>query len=90
MSVSLIVYLLRKPAAVVEAARAHGTGGIDLDALRPPSGSWPTNVVLAHRPDCTRAACAARCPVRSAEDVLGENVRSVSVVREPPAEESPW
>jgi len=88
--VSFIVYLLRKPAPVVEAARRYETGGIDLDATRPPSGTWPTNVMLAHLASCTRAACAPGCPVRAAEDALGDNVRSVSVVREPIDEESPW
>lgn len=87
---SFVVYLLRKPAPVVEAARLHGTGGIDLDALRPPSGTWPTNVVLVHLPGCTRGGCATGCPVRAAQDVLGDNVRSVSVARDLPDEESPW
>lgn len=87
---SQIVYLLRKPAPVVEAARLHGTGGIDLEELRPPSGTWPTNVVVAHADGCSAGSCAAGCPVRALAESLGDNVRSLTAVADPAPEESPW
>ena len=87
---SQIIYLLRKPAPVVEAARLHGTGGLDLEELRPPSGNWPTNVVMAHADECTAGSCAPRCPVRLLGDSLGDNVKSLTVVADPPQDESPW
>lgn len=89
---SQIVYILRKPApeGIVRAASTEGTGGFDLDALRPPSGNWPTNMLIEHHGECTDVRCVKTCPLQEAENKLGSNVASFSVINPPEQEVSPW
>lgn len=83
-------YLLRKPGPVGRSASLYGSGGMWLDPLRPPSGRWPTNLILTHLPECTERECERGCAVAGVESQLGENVDSLSRVGTPLREESPW
>lgn len=86
----VLVYLLRKSGPVGRSASLHGSGGMWLDPIRPPSGKWPTNLILTHLPECTEVKCEVGCGVRGAERQLGENVDSLTRIGTPPREESPW
>lgn len=88
-----IVYILRKPpqGSTTRALLDHGTGGLNVGALRLEGGSWPPNVVLEHLPSCTEDGCEAGCPVRSLAEQAGRAAPGrFHVVGTPVPEKPPW
>jgi len=64
-----LITVARKPFKGTIAANVleYGTGGINIDGCRVPSGRWPANLILQHLPECRNVVekwnCTDGCPV---------------------------
>jgi hypothetical protein len=68
-----VIHMLRKPLgepSIVANVETHGTGAVNIDGSRLPSGGFGANVILVHKAGCSKSFCAKGCPIPELERVL--------------------
>jgi DNA modification methylase len=70
------ICLARKPlseSTVAKNVLKWGTGGLNIDGCRMPTGRFPSNLILSHSPHCTDEACDMfECPIALLDEQSGD------------------